>query len=264
MSSKNTKKSGYSLNPNLFTCLVMSLGFIIIRHVNNKVSDYYWKECYTCIRKFYDNPILIIDDNSDKKFLNENINLINCEVIYDSEFHGAAEILPYYYFHKLKPFDTAVILHDSVFIQSKLHFELFENENVRFLWSFAHEYDDELFHLIKECVSGLELKDELIKLFWNKNQWLGSFGTMSIIRWTFLDILQQRHLIFNNLIKKIKNRSDRHALERIFGLICSYNDPNINTFFGDIHRYIKWDTKFTDYLTQDLSQYPIVKVWSAR
>ena len=46
----------------------MSLGFIIIRHVNSKISDYYWKECYTCIRKFYDNPIVIIDDSSNKEF----------------------------------------------------------------------------------------------------------------------------------------------------------------------------------------------------
>ena len=59
----------------------MSLGFIIIRHVNNKITDYYWKECYTCIRKFYDNPILIIDDSSNKEFLNENIFLKNCTAL---------------------------------------------------------------------------------------------------------------------------------------------------------------------------------------
>ena len=36
-------------------------GFIIIRHVNNELSDRYWKECYKCIRRFYDNSI--IDDS---------------------------------------------------------------------------------------------------------------------------------------------------------------------------------------------------------
>ena len=59
-----------------YNILLMSLGFIIIRHVNSKISDYYWKECYTCIRKFYDNPIVIIDDSSNKEFLNENIFLL--------------------------------------------------------------------------------------------------------------------------------------------------------------------------------------------
>ena len=28
-------------------------GFIIVRHVNSKQTDYYWKECYTCICLWY-------------------------------------------------------------------------------------------------------------------------------------------------------------------------------------------------------------------
>ena len=30
-------------------------GFIIIRHINSSLTNEYWKECYTCIRKFYPN-----------------------------------------------------------------------------------------------------------------------------------------------------------------------------------------------------------------
>jgi hypothetical protein len=242
----------------------MPLGFIIIRHVNSKQSDYYWKECYTCIRKFYDNPILIIDDNSDKSFLNENIYLQNCTIIFDKLFPGRGELLPYYYFHLLRPFETAVVIHDSVFIQNKINFELYKNENVRFLWSFSHKWDDELFPTIEKILSETPSMSELIKLFWDKNNWMGCFGSMSIIRWDFLNQLQTRHKIFDVLLKNINNRNDRHALERAFGLICCLNDPNINNFFGDIHNFIKWGTKFSEYLTDNFSNYPLVKVWSGR
>ena len=44
----------------------MTTGFIILRHVNEKEHDNYWKTCYRTIRKFYNNPILIIDDNSNQ------------------------------------------------------------------------------------------------------------------------------------------------------------------------------------------------------
>lgn len=244
----------------------MSLGFIIIRHVNNKITDYYWKECYTCIRKFYDNPILIIDDSSNKQFLNENIFLEKCTIIYDTEHKGAAELLPYYYFHKLKPFDTAVIIHDSIFIQSKLQFNLNLNENIRFLWSFNHYFNNEIFDSIQNLTSSLAHNNDLIKLYQQKNNWIGSFGTMSVIRWSFLEKINEKHLIFSRLLPLIKNRSNRHALERILALIAYYNDENIqSSFFGDIHTFFnKYDISFSDYLINDFTNYPIMKVWTGR
>jgi hypothetical protein len=45
------------------------VGFIVLRHVNNKLSNQYWIHCIQCIRKFYsENKILIIDDNSNYDF----------------------------------------------------------------------------------------------------------------------------------------------------------------------------------------------------
>ena len=243
----------------------MSLGFIIIRHVNSKMSDYYWKECYTCIRKFYNNPIIIIDDSSNKEFLNENIFLTRCTIIYDTEHKGVAELLPYYYFHKLKPFDTAVIIHDSVFIQSKINFELSEHENVRFLWSFRHHWDDEICPHINDLCIKLLKSEELIDLFHKKHLWSGCFGVMSVIKWRFIDKINKEHLLFDNILPYINVRVQRCSIERIFGMLAYLNDPNIQTeHFGDIHAYIKWDTKFSEYLTDDFSKYPIMKVWSGR
>jgi hypothetical protein len=244
----------------------MSLGFIIIRHVNNKITDYYWKECYNCIRKFYDNPILIIDDSSKKEFINENIVLKNCTVIYDTEHKGAAELLPYYYFHLLKPFDTAIIIHDSIFIQSHIKFELSEDENIRFLWNFRHCFNDEIFDWIRDLTNNVLYSEELINFYHQKHLWMGCFGVMSVIRWSFLDKINQKHQIFSKLLPHVVSRETRHALERLFALIACFNDETIKpAIFGDIHSYFnRYDMTFSDYLTQDFSHYSIMKVFTGR
>jgi hypothetical protein len=241
----------------------MTIGFIILRHVNSELSDYYWKESYKCIRKFYDNPILIIDDSSNRTFLNENIDLLNCTVIYDTIHKGTGEILPYYYFHKIRPFDTAVIIHDSMFIQSKIDFSLNSNENVRFLWSFRNWMDEPGF--ILDLLKIIDIDNELHIFYNDKKKWKGCFGFASIINWIFLDIVNKKYRIFELLLPHIKCRQDRCALERIFALLFYYFDPNIkDELFGDIHFYIQWGIKYTEYLTRDYSQYPIMKVWTAR
>ena len=235
------------------------LGFIIIRHVTSKITDYYWKECYTCIRKFYNNPVMIIDDSSNREYLNENIVLTNCTVIYDTK-NKAAEFLPYYYFHLLHPFDTAVIIHDSVFIQLHIDFDI--KEDVTFLWTFVKNYDHDIFHLINELCADLPHYSELIDLYHRKDEWTGCFGVMSVIKWNFLNKLDETYNLFS-IIPKLKSRDHRSALERVFALLVQRINPRLDTMFGDIHSYIRWGTTFTDYLTQD-NKHPIVKVWSGR
>ena len=95
---------------------ILGIGFIILRHVNNEITNKYWQRCYHQIRIFYpENTILIIDDSSDYSFIT-NKKLYKTLII-NSEYEKRGEILPYYYYLQNKLFDTAVIIHDSVFIQ---------------------------------------------------------------------------------------------------------------------------------------------------
>jgi hypothetical protein len=242
----------------------MVLGFIIVRHVNNRQTDYYWKENYTCIRKFYDNPIMIIDDNSNPDFLIENIQLVNCTVIYDKKYKGVAEFLPYYYFHTLKPFDEAVILQDGIFIQKRIDFELGEYP-MRFLWTFSNRWNHDIVHLIEDVCSDLLESNELMNIYHQSDKWTGCMGSMSVIKWDFLDKINKRHDLFNRIIPKITSRDRRSALERVIGLLAFYNSDNIpSTMFGDIHAYIKWGTRYSEYVSTEFPNHPIVKVWSGR
>lgn len=244
----------------------MSFGFIILRHVNNRKSDLFWKECYRCIRKFYDQPIIIIDDSSKKEYLNEDIILTNTTIIYDITHKGAGEVLPYYYFHKLKPFEQAVILHDTIFIQSEIDFELGVYDNIKMMWTFPHNYDDEIFHIIQKIIEPLDKSTELIDLYHRKHNWLGCFGVMSVIKWDFIDKINLNHKLFDNIFGTVKDRLHRCAFERVFALLVYFNNYTYDTknMLGHIYDYCQWGLTFDDYLNENISHLPIAKIWVGR
>jgi len=107
-----------------------STGFIILRHVNSALTNNYWIRCHGCIRIFYpEHPILIIDDGSDYKYVTD-ITLYKTTVI-NSEYPGRGELLPYYYYLHNKLFETAVIIHDSVFINTYIDLSV---NKYKFIW----------------------------------------------------------------------------------------------------------------------------------
>ena len=92
--------------------------FIILRYVINKETNKMWIKCYNSIRKFYNNKIIIIDDNSNKNFIT-NIKLDNCFIINSDIKKGRGELLPYYYYTKYKFSKRIIVLHDSMKIHNK-------------------------------------------------------------------------------------------------------------------------------------------------
>jgi len=250
-------------------------GFIIIRHVSNKTTDLYWKESYSSIRRFYPNtPILIIDDSSNRTYLREDIHTTNCTIIYDAEHKGRAELLPYYYFHRLKPFKRAVILHDAVFLQAPIDFSHFSpdvNGNIQFLWSIPHYHEDTILGQINELIDALpeECREDVRSMYLHtKADWTGSFGVMSIVDWTWVDKVIQRYQLFDRWFPVLKDREYRCAMERVFGLVAYHNLRNLvkKPMFGSIQHYVKWGVTFAEYLAdyEAYQVYPIIKVWSGR
>jgi len=177
----------------------MSLGFIILRHVNTEKFNQLWIECYDCIRKFYpENKILIIDDFSDYKFVDTNKILSNTLII-QSEFKGRGELLPYYYYLQNKLFDYAVVIHDSVFIQQFIDFK----KDNQFMWSFEHHWD--YLYDCHKLINGLQNQDMILSLYNDKKSWKGCFGVMTVITH---DLLCDINNTFNfvNLIQIIDVR----------------------------------------------------------
>ena len=114
-------------------------GFIILRCVRKPKSSKLWEKCYDHIRNYFpDIPIVIIDDNSKKQFINKNKPLTYTEII-NSEYKGRGDLLPYHYLYKLKFFEKAIIIHDSVFINSEFNPS---TEDCKFLWKFSNHRCD--------------------------------------------------------------------------------------------------------------------------
>jgi hypothetical protein len=230
-----------------------SIGFILLRHVNNETTNKYWIHCYECIRKYYpENHILIIDDNSDYTYItNEKLYKT---VIINSEYPKRGELLPLYYYLQTKLFDIAVIVHDSVFINKYLDFHV---ETYRFLWEFEHIYD----HIEDETrIIDLFRNKELLAFYENKNGWKGCFGAMMIISHDFLKKVFNKYDI-NILLDCITTRYNRCLFERVIATIIQKEERQ-ESLLGNIHSYCKWDTRFDE--KDDNNHLPIIKVWTGR
>lgn len=234
-----------------------NIGFIILRHVNSIKTNMYWQECYSCIRKFYpNNKIIIIDDNSNYSFITE-ILLVNT-IIINSEFKGRGELLPYYYYSKNKWFEIAVFLHDSVFINKYIDFNV---DKYKMIWDFSSSMDKRTkceTQLINSLTNNIELL-----LFYKQNIWKGCFGAMTVITYDYLKMLDNKYTL-SNLLKLITTRYDRCRFERVIACILQLNYNNIS-LLGDIIKYCKWGYTFDRYLLEKLKlQLPIIKVWTGR
>jgi hypothetical protein len=242
------------------------IGFIIVRHVNSEITNQLWQECYKSIRVFYDNPIIIIDDNSDSKFLT-TLEMTNVRVI-QSEYPKRGELLPYYYLLKEGWFDIAVILHDSVFIQAPIKF----NEPNRYLWHFtSHDWDNKQGEI--ECIRKLKNHESLLEFYNSTEKWNGCFGVMSIITYNMIHDINMKYNFFI-LLDTIVTRSDRMMIERVFAVVLAYesglNKDNCS-YFGNIQTYCNWGFNemytIVNYLEDKANNninLPVVKLWLGR
>ena len=217
-------------------------GFIFTRCVKTKEDNQIWINCYNSIRKFYKEKILIITDGSNKEVI-EDIPLKNV-ILIDSEFPGAGEVLPYYYFYKLKPFKKAVCMQDSHWFTKFYDFKKYDLKDVVFIWHFSkpyiRHYEDKELELAK--LTG----DDVVNMYSSDN-WLPSFGGCSYITLDFLQKLEHKFHFLNFVNIMPKERSYRHSFERIFGVMCYLLSSTIKdkpSLFGDsAYAYVTHDLK---------------------
>ena len=230
-----------------------NLGFIMLRHVNNELTNRYWMQCYECIRKFYpENHILIVDDNSNYDFITDR-PLYKTTVI-NSEFHGRGEALPYYYYLRNKLFDTAVIIHDSVFINKPIDFS---TTTYKMLWSFEHTWDQ-----IQDETKMIEAFEdpELLAFYKNKNAWKGCFGGMCVITYNYLMHINAKCDI-RKLLDLVKTRYNRCSFERVIACILQ-KDVKHAPLLGDIHDYCRWEITYEE--REESQHLPLIKLWTGR
>jgi len=230
-----------------------TLGFIILRHVNNKLTNRYWIHSYNSIRRYYpENHILIIDDNSNYNFIT-NTQLYKTTII-NSEYPKRGELLPYYYYLQNKLFDTAVIIHDSVFINRYMDLNV---DKYKMIWEFEHKWDQ-----INDETDMIKIFNdkELLAFYENKNLWKGCFGAMSIIKHDYLTEINNKYDI-SKLLGCVLNRNNRCSFERVLACLLQINEKNIS-LLGNIHKYCDWGINFEQ--KDKYKNLPLIKVWTGR
>jgi hypothetical protein len=229
------------------------IGFIILRNVRDENTNNYWGHSYDCIRKHYpENKIMIIDDNSNYNFIKDKE--LYKTIIINSEYPGRGELLPYYYFLNNKLFDTAVIIHDSVFVNQFIDFQV---DKYKILWEFEHNWDN--IQNEKKIINIFNDK-ELNNFYENKELWKGCFGGMSIITHEYLSYINNKYDI-SKLLEIILSRNQRMCFERVIACLLQINYKK-ELLFGNIHNYCKWDIKFHE--KDNYNHLPIIKIWSGR
>lgn len=233
-----TKKIDTSLNPSAIELRYndKSYVFVILRNLRTTRDNDLWISSYNSIRKFYTNKIVIIDDNSLINTVDGKLN--NTEVI-KSEFNGAGEILPYYYFLKHKWADRMICLHDSMFINRPFR-DAELNNQVKFHWYFtSNGFDD--YRKINNFISVLKNNKDLTAFVADPDvKWQGCFGATSIIDLELVEYLEEEYNIFKSLVLTIKTRKDRETFERVFGMLLFFEDlinESNSSNFGDIIAY---------------------------
>lgn len=236
------------------------------------MTNEYWQEASVMINIHYPgSTIYVIDDHSSAEFLKQTRADLPPMTVINSEFPaGKGELLPYYYFNKHEWDTHAVILHDSMFIKDG---HLFQAANlpttVKFLWHVTtHEWDtmsNEINFLKK-----LKNDRELASMYWDKSKWYLCFGVASVISHAFLKRLNDKYNFIEALLPHVSTRKHREGLERIFGLICMAEVPELRTecsYMGDINgdRY-DWNYKWEHYSTGIPTKHEqaIVKVFTGR
>ena len=201
-------------------------GFIITRHVNSEKTNNYWNMNVKLLNKLYPKKlIVIIDDNSNKKYLKQLFKLRNLLVI-QSEYPKRGELLPYIYYIYNKWFDKAVIIHDGVFFHKRIPFEKIKSPVIP-LWHFNNHFTRiNLPNTLK--VANYSKYSRFIKYHLSNNTiYNGCFGVQSVIKHNFLVYLNNKYKL-QNLIYSVNSREDRCSLERIMGLLF-FLETKINT-----------------------------------
>jgi hypothetical protein len=246
--------------------------FVILRHIRYPKDNDLWISSYNSIRKHYTNKIVIIDDNSTINTFNGKV--VNTEII-KSDFNGAGEILPYYYFNINKWADCMIFLHDSMFLYRPFkNTEL--NGTVRFHWHFSQNGFDDT-NKILNYSSSLKNNTKFLEYIQDpQHKWKGCFGAATIIDLSIVESLEVKYRLFSTLALMIRIRKDREVFERLLGKILYFEeyitDDNCSNF-GDILFYpdsFNYETDNANFETaaRKIQQHgydtAIIKVWRGR
>lgn len=235
-----------------------NFGFYILRTVLTMEQNEYWIHCYNCIRFYHPtSPIIIINNQcipnlvSSLPIEDENISVI------EPEYSCCGPIMPYFYFYKNRPFDIAVFLQDTMFLQTKL--ELNQFRGMKFLWK-DNDHQNEIDPFHQRLILLLRNHVPIWNLSCRPDNWTNCFSGMTICHWDAINQLQNAFHIFS-ISHAITVLEDQKAWNRVFSMCChvlGLVEPMTASVFGEIHtNQYSWHDYIVDKET-NITMKPIV------
>jgi hypothetical protein len=238
-----------------------SAGFVIIRYARDETDNVLSHLCYESIRRFHpDTKIIVFDDSSEISFETTTAVDPNLQVVRSCFGKGKGEFGAWYFYYLTKPFERVCMLHDSMALTQPFDFRWTDHVH----WCFRGDHllgnhNEEFF------ANALKPKDMYHEMC--ITEWRGCFGVAGYISHVRLEEAENTYGLFSKLIDHVKTRTDRMAIERIFGFIVF--KQGVRSRFGDIHTYPMAFHEVTQPI-ETMSYYihvglnPIVKIWRGR
>eukprot|EP00798_Chlamydomonas_sp_ICE-L_P028133 gene28133-biopygen32085 len=260
-------------------------GIVILRCMKKPVHMWYWHTCVHRIRAVHPTmPVVIVDDHSDPDMRAACIpiegTIPHLTVIESDLQAGAGEILPLYYMFTKRLFETALVIHDAMFLNQPIPESIaLHTPGFRFLWHFSSNFRHEEATMQTMGALSSETQEEIMRVYNNGGEWLGCFGTAMYVTLDTLDCLKTRFSGITKLAATVNTRSMRSGLERVIPLMLMIiNDDESSTtcvystceysVFGDIflNHPMPFKLTFENYMqnTGTFKNRPVVKVWSER
>ena len=243
--------------------------FVLLRHIRIPSDNDLWISSYNSIRRYYTNKIIIIDDNSSLNTVNGK--LYQTEIL-QSDYAGAGETLPYYYFLMYRWADRMIFVHDTMFLYRPFRVEEVDTD-ARFHWSFANK-DSSIRVRMAQFLPSLRNHQSLLSAVDQPDTWRACFGVAMIVSLSVVEQIEEKYKLFSTMTMMIRNRKDREMAERLLGLVLFQEGVvTIETCstFGDILKYphafeSEWSNLATARYQLEQAGYDsaLMKVWRGR
>eukprot|EP00798_Chlamydomonas_sp_ICE-L_P032095 gene32095-biopygen9570 len=177
----------------------------------------------------------IVDDHSDPDMRAACIpiegTIPHLTVIESDLQAGAGEILPLYYMFTKRLFETALAIHDAMFLNQPIPESIaLHTPGFRFLWHFSSNFRHEEATMQTMGALSSETQEEIMRVYNNGGEWLGCFGTAMYVTLDALDSLETRFSGITKLAATVNTRSMRSGLERVIPLMLMIINDDLCVF----------------------------------
>jgi hypothetical protein len=227
--------------------VVPRVGFYVAACIRTAVHRTTCVDCVASIRHFHPHaPIIVVMDPSSSPFetfeLEPVLKTLGATVDRYAQ-PVAADMMMQMLFLRNRPFERAIFLQDSMRLIRAFDIDECAKVNtIRYLWHFLNHrsdwshtlepphlsppgvvtHDDLIMYCATHFIANSEFQSKFPSLYWNKGEWVGCFGCLSILNHQFAEKMEASTGIFTTMTLMGTSNRKRRAIESIYSVAVDY------------------------------------------